>query len=90
MTWWHDGWYTGWGAGWMVLMMLGWGAVLGLGVWALVALTRGKSQSPPGPPPETPGEVLDRRLAAGEITTQEYQEACTLLQTHPGPRSGSG
>jgi putative membrane protein len=69
----------------MLVMMLGWAALLGIGVWAVVALTRGQSRSNPPPRSEPPREILDRRLAAGEITSQEYLEARQLLQTSSAP-----
>lgn len=80
MMWWP---HEGWGAGWMVVMMLGWVALLAFGIWAVVALTRGQSHPPAAPRSETPREILDRRLAAGEITSDEYLEAHQLLQTNP-------
>lgn len=79
MMWWP---HEGWGSGWMVVMMLGWVVLLGFGIWAVVALTRGQSQPPAGPRTETPREILDRRLASGEITSEEYLEARRLLQSH--------
>ncbi len=82
MMWWpHDGWGSGWGSGWMIAMMLGWLVLLGFGIWAVVALTRGQSQPPAVPRTEAPQEILDRRLAAGEITSEEYLEARALMQS---------
>ena len=34
----------------------------------------------PKPPPETPHEVLRRRLANGEISTDEYEQRKTILE----------
>ncbi len=89
MMWWpHEGWGWGWGTGWMLVMMLGWVVLLGFGIWAVVALTRGQSQPPAGPGLETSKEILDRRLAAGEITGEEYREARALMQSrHSTPPS---
>ena len=64
MGWYHDG--VGWG-GWllMILMMvLFWGLV----VAAVVGLFRFGSQAA-GP---TPRELLDERLARGDLTFEEY------------------
>lgn len=64
MGWYHDG--VGWG-GWllMILMMvLFWGLVAA----AVVALFRAAPRTS-GP---TPRELLDERLARGEITVDEY------------------
>ncbi len=30
-------------------------------------------ENPPGPPAETPKQILDRRLARGEVTLEEYR-----------------
>ncbi len=36
-------------------------------------------------------EILDRRLASGDINTDEYQRLCTTLATQPGePPRGTG
>jgi putative membrane protein len=79
------GWYgDGWGAGWMVVMLLGWVALLGFGVWAVVALTRGRGPATPEPRAVEPRAILDRRLAAGEITAEEYAQVRRLLDA-PAP-----
>ena len=79
------GWYgDGWGAGWMVVMMLGWLALLGFGVWAVVALTRGRGPAMLEPRPVEPRAILDRRLAAGEIAAEEYVQLRRLLDA-PAP-----
>ena len=77
------GWYygNGWGAGWMVVMMLGWVALLGFGVWAVVALTRGRGPATPASGAVEPRAILDRRLAAGEITPEEYARVRGLLDS---------
>ena len=80
MMWWQN---DGWGTGWMIWMMLGWGGLLALGTWAVVALTRGQSTNSAPPGPDTPREILDRRLAAGEITEEEYRRARELMRAGP-------
>jgi putative membrane protein len=60
------------GTGWMIVMMLGmvlfWGLIILGAVWILrEALGRGGSAG-------DPLAILDRRLAAGEITVSEYEE----------------
>lgn len=78
------GWYGGgWDGGWMVVMMLGWVALLGFGVWAVVALTRTR-QTPPADRSgrESAVDLLDRRLAAGEITPDEYLAVRSVLDAH--------
>jgi putative membrane protein len=59
----HD---MGWG--WGVLMTIGWIALLGLFVGVLVMAIRNRSG-------ESAREILDRRLAAGEIDPDEYRRA---------------
>jgi putative membrane protein len=73
---------NGWGSGWMILMIVGWIAVIALGAWAVVALTR--TTDAPHDDQETPRQMLDRRLAAGEIDTEEYLQKRRLLDTHSG------
>jgi putative membrane protein len=61
------------GWGWWLLMSLGMVAFWGLVIWATVALVRGTGR-PPQTEPERPLEVLQRRLANGEITIEEYDQ----------------
>lgn len=76
------GWWTGDGGGWMIVMMLAWVSLVGLGIWAVVALTRAPSR--PTPVPEGADAILDRRLAAGEITIEEYRRLRTELRGRAG------
>jgi putative membrane protein len=67
-----------WGAGWWILM-----AVLMVAFWALVIvgavwLVR-SLWSPAGRPPKSAIEVLDHRLASGEISPEEYRQRRELL-----------
>jgi len=67
------------GTGWWILMMLGmvlfWGAII-LGV---VWLVRGGLTPDRGSRAETALEVLDRRLADGSISPEEYAERRKIL-----------
>lgn len=82
MGWYDHGW--GWGAGLgMVMMIVVWGGLIALGVWAVARLTRGE---PRPTPTETPRQILDRRFASGEIDTEQYAEARHLLESR-GPVS---
>ncbi len=67
----------GWN-GWMVAVMLAWPVLLGLGIWAVVALTRDRTHTQKVTR-ETPVEILNRRLAAGEITEEEYARTRHVL-----------
>jgi putative membrane protein len=69
----------GWGWGMGLLgglgMLLFWGLIIGLVVWLVVTLTRsGQSGAQRGAQFDTVLETLRRRLAAGEITPQEFDE----------------
>lgn len=63
----------------LLAFLLFWGGLIVLAVWAI----RSFAMRPPaitGPPPSTPLEILQRRLAAGEITPDEYQKIRTALE----------
>jgi len=77
--------YNGsWGAGqWVVMslmMVLFWGGLVALIVWA-VRSSRGSepSQRPTGAPTRTPADVLADRFARGEIDADEFQRSRELL-----------
>jgi putative membrane protein len=54
-------------------ILLFWGLIIGLVVWLVVALTRsGQSGTSRSEQPESALETLRRRLAAGEITSDEF------------------
>lgn len=65
----------GMGAGGWVLMSLFWVALIAAIVWAGAALSsRTAHGTNTGGATERPDEVLDRRLAAGEIDAATYDE----------------
>ena len=72
------------GTGWWIVMMLGmilfWGLVIAAIVWVVRELTHTRATHAAS---ETPTAVLDRRLASGEITTEEYRERKALLAEQP-------
>ncbi len=71
------GWYNqGWN-GWMIAMMLLWPVVIGVAVWAVASLTRSSGDASGAR--ETPRQVLDRRLASGEIDAAQYHQTRALL-----------
>ena len=67
---------TGWGWAMMILWSLIWIALIGVLISALVNWSRGSS-APAHPSAEQPRpnarELLDQRLASGDITIEEYQ-----------------
>jgi putative membrane protein len=71
--------YGGWGGwGWMMLMPLLWIPLIGVIVWAVVTMVQ-RNDRTTVPPRETPQEILDRRLASGEIDPAAYAQAREVL-----------
>jgi putative membrane protein len=72
----HDGsWMNGYG---MLFMVLVWGALIALGVWAVVRTTRANPVGPTSA--ESPRQILDRRFASGEIDAEQYAAARRVLE----------
>jgi putative membrane protein len=61
-------------AGW-IFMGLFWVVVIGLIVWAVVALLPNVRSTGRHPGQESPTEILDRRFALGEIDAEQYRRA---------------
>lgn len=59
-------------------MVIFWGAILGLVVWAIAAATGRASDRPPG---RTPQDILEERFARGEITRDEFEERRRVLHS---------
>jgi len=74
-----DGWDGMGVAGWFAMTVF-WVALIAVIVWALANLfpSRGASGSTS---PERPEEILDRRLARGEIDPAAYDELRAKLRT---------
>ncbi len=66
--------WNGWAWWWMVPMMLLMLAAVVAVVWAIVQIAQ-----PSSPSRATPEEVLARRLASGEIDTDEYRQRLDAL-----------
>ena len=79
MNWYGDG--NGWtgGGGMMIFMAVIWIVIIGLGIWLVTWLTR-RDKSVPRE--ESPRQILDRRLAAGEIDAAAYAQARRLIEGH--------
>jgi putative membrane protein len=79
----------GWGmgpAGW-IFMGLFWVLVIGLIVWAVVALLPNVRSTGTRPQHESPLEILERRFAMGEIDAEQYRRARDeLTATREGRR----
>jgi len=71
--------YGQWGGwGWMMLMPLVWIALIGVVVWAVVTVVQ-RGDRAIMPPRENPQEILDRRLASGEIDPDACTQARAVL-----------
>lgn len=76
----HD---IGWG--WEFLMAIGMIAFWALVIYGIVWIVRGGANTavptaPTTPSTEMPLEILDRRLASGQITVDEYHELREALE----------
>jgi putative membrane protein len=82
----HD---VGWG--WWVLMSLGMVAFWSLVVYGVIWLAR-STPGVPVPPPErreSPQAILERRLAAGEISLEQYERLRDALVEQPADVRGA-
>jgi putative membrane protein len=73
-----NGWDGGWMWLWGTLMMLTWVAIIVAAAWLLLRSGRGGRRTTQGS--ERAREILDERLASGEITPEEYRERRDMLQ----------
>jgi putative membrane protein len=76
-----------WGAGWWILMAFMMVAFWGLVIVGVVWLVRALIAERHGHGSASPIEVLDRRLAIGEISPEEYRERREVLL---GNKDGKG
>jgi len=71
-------------SGWWVTMVIGmalfWGLVILGGIWLVRELVHRRSHEP------EPLELLDRRLAEGTISTDEYRERRAILSDSSSPQ----
>ena len=71
-----DGWGSGMGAGGWTLMIILWVvlvAVVGLAITRLFPSVRGGGSADDGPANQSPEQLLDGRLARGEIDVEAYE-----------------
>ena len=73
-----DGWHHDMGVGNWIFMTIFWVAFLVLVVWVIASVLPGRGRS--SEPRERPEEILDRRLAAGEIDTKTYDKLRAKLR----------
>lgn len=72
-------WDGGMGAAGWLLMTVFWVALLAVIVWAVIAVVPPRRVGSEGPP-ERPEDILDRRLAVGEIDPATYEELLGKLR----------
>lgn len=73
---------SGWGWAMVALMAIALVAVVVLVVWLIRSAGTGHgpaARAQGGAPAETPMQILDRRLAAGEISPDDYRERAAIL-----------
>jgi putative membrane protein len=79
----------GYGMGWMMIPgLLTLLVVVGVGLWLVISLTRQSAVAQPPWSAESPRQILDRRLAAGEIDNEQYAQMVHLIgnrATQPPP-----
>jgi putative membrane protein len=63
------------------------GLIIGLIIW--IVSPNSRSQNSPDATGESAREILDRRLAHGELTTQDYKQLREALNDAPAPTSNS-
>ena len=87
----------GMGAGGWVLMTVFWIVLVAVIVWAIARLVPSRTDDVPEPqrcadesrpPAEAPQEILDRRLASGEIDVETYEELRSKLSSPPAVKVG--
>ncbi len=77
------------GWGWWLVMSIGMVAFWALVIYGIVWLIRGGQnvQQRVEPSPESPRQILERRLAAGEISIEEYRRLLETLDEGPPHRA---
>ena len=68
------------GAGGWLLMTLGWVLIVGLLIWAMLSLARRRDGDRRA---ATAREILDRRLADGAISLEEYERLNDAMHANP-------
>jgi putative membrane protein len=73
------------GGGWIMMIAL-WAALLGVIVWAVLRIVPALGGGTRGDAAERPREILDRRLARGEIDADTYDHLrAKLADGNPKP-----
>lgn len=85
-----DGMMNGGGWPWMLLLILFWGGLIALAVWALIRIfpNRGGSDGTSGNREDNAEEILQKRFARGEIDTEEYERSLEVLKNRENTMKG--
>ena len=84
----------GMGAGGWLLMIVFWGVLVAVIVWAIATVVASRTDDAREPrrsteaPLEQPLEILDRRVASGEIDVETYEELRSKLSSPPAVKVG--
>lgn len=62
-----DGWGTGWWIIMPIMMVIFWGGIIALAVWAVGQFTRGRDEQ------KSPLDIAKERLARGDISHEEFE-----------------
>ena len=81
---------AGLGAGGWVLMIMFGTALLALIAWAIARLSPNRTDDAREPrrPADEPVEILDRRLARGEIDVETYEQLRSKVSSRPAAGMG--
>jgi putative membrane protein len=83
----HMDWDGGWGVLMIIGMVLFWALIIGGVVWVVKELSRQRAPSASAPDGD-PLRTLDRRLAEGTISPEDYRERRAILAgDEPPPES---
>lgn len=66
---------------WSITALIVWALIVGGAAWATVRVIRQPRRQLPPPLPSAL-DILERRLAAGEITREDFDEARARLHAH--------
>lgn len=81
-----------WGGGWWIVMVVGmiafWALVIAGGIWLVRELTSDRRPGRNRGTGPAALEILDRRLAEGAISIEEYEERRRTLLAAQGPGDG--
>ena len=67
-------WWDGTGAWWIwLIMIIFWGIIIALVIWAIIAFTKRSDGSSQSPPASRALDIARERYARGEISQEEFE-----------------